>query len=408
MYRFLIIIMSLLLCSCSTEKNILTESVTSANVSSGKLDEKDRETGAATFEVEVCESPENEYNRFASAAYRNILTSDFPEGGYYCIVDVNGDNVYEMAATSKAPGENGKYLSIVAYVDKSHNEVEYTVLETEDTVGFELGYEEEAGKLLVRTGKESLHHYAYEVTDASLEKSDFLVLDKIMDSVDKTKDPENYRKYVNQDRGDFIKLLMWTITEDHLNRDLSGYVSQTPEYFDAIDTYLREQQKGKVYGFYKKEMEEVFDLDFPGIEKRFGAPVARMLGCSVKKDESSGRKYLDYEESFLFLSDGIGCYVLKDHTVIGTIDTFFDVRQEVYTFKEFQDTLGVPFYHDSSTSDYDIVFVYNGHTFYVAVSDMEKGLIERKSHVKVMKNASNTESYQLLYDSDGNITENHN
>lgn len=428
MYRVLIIIMALLLSGCGTKKSG-TDTETSANVSSGKSDESEnvKETaapageGSVTSENEnesmqkdgasdlvIFPDTENEYNRMASDAYRNILKSDFPNGGYYCIVDMNGDNVYELAATSKEPDEKGQYLSIVAYVDKKHEEVEYTVIDTDEPIGFDIGYKDETGKLLVRTGNEAVHHYAFQVKEDSLEKSDFLVLDRIMDSVDKTKDPENYQKYINQDRGYFNPLLMWTITDEHLSRDLSDYVSATPKYFDAIDTYLRAQPKGKVYGFYRKDIEEVFSMDFLEIEKRFGAPAARILNCSVKRDKASDTKHLQFEESFLFCSGGIGCYVLKDHTVKGTMDTFFDVRQEVYTFKELQDTLGVPFYHDSSTSDYDIVFVYMGHTFHVAASDMEKGLIDRGSHTKTLKNALDTGSMQLLYDSDGNITENHN
>lgn len=430
MYRVLIIIMLLLLSGCGTKRSD-TDTETSVKISSGKSKDTEnvKETAAPSGEVsqitgndngnesvkkdsdsdfDVSPDIENEYNRLAVDAYRNILTSDFPEGGYYSIVDMNGDNVYELAATSKEPDEKGQYLSLVAYVDKDHEEVEYTVLNTDEPIGFDIGYRDETGKLLVRTGNESVHHYVFQVKEDSLEKSDFLVLDKIMDSVDKTKDPENYQKYINQDRGYFNPLIMWTITAEHLDRDLSGYVSATPKYFDAIDTYLREQPKGKVYGFYRKDTEEVFSMDFPEIEKRFGAPVARILDCTVKKDKASGIKQLEFEESFLFLSGGIGCYVLKDHTIKGTMDTFFDVRQDVYTFKELQDTLGVPFYHDSSTSDYDIVFVYMGHTFYIAASDMGNGLIERGNHMKALRNALDTGNYQLLYDSDGNITENHN
>jgi hypothetical protein len=92
---------------------------------------------------------------------------------------------------------------------------------------------------------------------------------------------------------------------------------------------------------------------------------------------------------------------------MGTLETFFDVRQDTITFKELQDTLGVQFYHDSSASDYDIIFVYNGHTFYIEAADMVNGLIGKVAHVKASKNAIDTGNLPLLFDSDGNITENY-
>lgn len=390
MYRFFILFLVLLLTGCGNGKESVAETRDSKNV-----------------EFEVIESTDNEYNRLAAEAYREILKKDFPEGGYYCIVDLDGDNVYEMAAASRTPSSDGKYLSMVVFVNKNNGEAEYTVLNTEQAVGFDIGYGDEKGKLLVRTGNDSVHHYVFQVKDDSLERTDFLVLDKIMDSVDKTKDPEGYWKYLNQDRGDFDNLLMWTITEEHLNRDFSGQVSATPGFFDAIDIYLREQPKGKLYGIYKNNIEEAFSKDFTGIEGSFGEPSARMLSVGLEKDKDTGNKYLEYHESFLWCSDGIGCFVSEDNTVMGTLETFFDVRQDTITFKELQDTLGVQFYHDSSASDYDIIFVYNGHTFYIEAADMVNGLIRKGAHVKATKNVIDTGNLPLLFDSDGNITENH-
>ncbi|ETP72084.1 hypothetical protein UYO_1958 [Lachnospiraceae bacterium JC7] len=409
MYRVFIIILVMLLSGCGTGKGTSAEPerVRKAEASeAGKSNQNDVSPDMDTVDTTVPESVDNEFNRSAAEAYRDILLKNFPEGGYYCIVDINDDNVCEMAATARVPDGDGKYISLVAYINKSTNAAECLELKSDNEAGFDLGFGEETGKLLVRTGKDSVHHYAFRMIDGSMERSDFLVLDKIMESVDKTKDPDTYQKYISQDRGSFNRLLMWTITEDNLNRDLTGDVSATPGSFDSIDNYLRTQTKGKVYGFYNKEIEDVFSMDFTAIENRFGVPAARMLGCSVKKDKDSGNRYLNYEESFLWLGGGIGCYVQTDHTIEGTLDTFFDVRQDVYTFKELQDTLGVPFYHDSTTSDYDIVFVYKGHTFYMEASDMGKGLIERGCHVKALKNALDTTDYPLLFDPDGNITEN--
>ena len=440
MYRVLIIILVMLLSGCGTGKEKIKETGTERIADTSSTAETDRnlsgtdlnQSGEESRETEVVpESPEdkmtvelresqdagsesvvmestdNEFNRFAAAAYREILQTNFSEGGYYCVVDVDGDNVYEMAAASNLPDENGKYLSMVAYVDKGNKEVEYTVLDTEQAVGFDIGYGDEKGKLLVRTGKDSVHHYAFSVKNDSLEKTDFLVLDSIMDSVDKTKDPENYRKYLNQDRGEFNELLMWTVTEEHLGRDLSECVAASPTYIDAIDAYFREQPKGSLYGFYNTEIEEVFSMDFSEIEKRFGLPAARMLFCSLKKDPSSGNKYLQYDESFLWCSEGTGFFVSENDIIEGTLETFFDVRQETLTFKELQDTLGVQFYHEVLTPDYDIVFVYYGHTFYVEAQNMAEGLIRREAHVKALKNAVDTGNFPLLFDADGNITVNH-
>ncbi len=419
MYRVWIILAVLLLSGCSMTKETMTkETVTKENSAEAgnpaKADPSPEEAVKKTDKVGTDTAPsggavllseDNEYNRMAVDAYRNILKSAFPEGGYYCIVDMDEDNVYELAAAAKAPDEAGEFLSICAFINKDTKEVECAELKTSQETGFDIGLMDEAGKLIVRTGKENVHHYAFSLINGRLEKTDFLVLDSIMDSVDKTKDPDNYRKYINQDRGNFRSLLMWSITEENLKRDFSERVALTPDVFDAIDGYLRIQQKGKLYGFFYKEIEKIFSMEFSEIENSYGAPAARIYSCRVEKNEDSGNRYLNYESSFLWLNAGIGCYVMKNHTIMGTLDTFFDVRQDIYTFKELQDTLGVPFCHETSDSGYDIVFVYRGHTFYAAASDMKKGLMERGSRIKATKNAVDTGSYPLLFDPDGNITQ---
>jgi len=452
-----------------------------------KTENKDSEMEAGSVaNVAPLESVENSFNKEAAEVYRNILLNDFTEKDHYCVFDLNKDNVYEIAVTSEDADQNGQYRSLFLYVDRNglgktvddatqndiseksdstqndtsqknvaaeQNNVTAEVedaensngvvvksveLMTDQQVGFSIGHGDEDGKLLIRTGHDSVHHYAVIMHDGAIEISDFLVLDSVLGSVDKTKDPEKYYQYVTQDRGDFDDLIMWRISNENLTRDFTGSVTTVADYHEIIYSYMHSLDPGKTYGFYKKYIDDIFATGYQGIAAVHGEPVAKKVKCVLKKGDDNKPSFLQYVTDYLWCGNGVGLYVTEYETLFlngaeprkfdkegklgtakeinmvedtgkidavdGTLDTFFYVKQDAFTIKELQDTLNVPFYHNPLDDKYNIVFELEGHIFYLAAGDLSKDIIARDSAMKVFNVPVDISSYSLLFDENGNIS----
>lgn len=395
------------------------------NIMSGEYDD---ESAFSSGEMEIKE------DQRAADIYKDILLGNFSEKDYYCVFDLNNDGVYEIAATSEHPDDIGRFKSLIAYFDINDGTVKYITFNTSQQIGFSQGYGQEAGKLLVRTGHEGVHHYAFSIQDSGLNVSDFLVLDYIIGNADKSEDKDRYTQYVNQDRGEFSDLIMWRIADENLERDFTGNVNANEDAYEIIEGYLQALPVEHSLGFYDHFVDDIFSHGYGRIAETYGEPLGKVVKCILRKDDN--REVLQYVTGYLWCNNGHGFYATEYETefkhgptprnlenyvndgkvqdinlyystgkidmMSGTLDSFFNVYEEGYSLSELQNMMESPFYRNPLDDEFNVVFSLNGHTFYIA-ADLEQNMVKRDSQVKVFNTPCDTSNYELLFDEDGNI-----
>lgn len=389
-------------------------------------------------ETWVSESVEIRHDQTLADVYKDILLGSFTGEDYYCVFDLNHDDVYEMAATSENPEHNGKYKSIIACMDSGDDSVKCMTFYTNHQIGFSQGYGQEDGKLLVRTGHENVHHYAFYIQDGSIHGSDYLILDEVLVSADKSIDKDRYQQYVNQDRGEFRDLLMWRIEDGNLERDFTENEIIAYDVNEGVDGYLRTLPVESSLGIYDYFIEDIFSKGYEGIMDSYGDPLGKRVECVLRKDGTENGGVLQYVTGYLWCSGGKGFYATEyetsfkhgatartlEHTSIngivkdinlydstgktdmlmGILDSFFNVYEDTYSLNDLQNMIDAPFYRNPLDDEYNVVFCFNGHMFYIA-ADLEQNMVKRDSKVIVFNDPCDTSSYDLLFDADGNIME---